>query len=72
MTEFYEVRVTKVTRPLVGNPTQETLYLAKPETVPDPGALIAALNPTLVLPLPPPIVLEGQTAIEASSVATLA
>jgi hypothetical protein len=68
----YEIRVVKVTRPVVGQMTQEIIYLAKPTTAPDPGALIAASNPTLVLPLPPPITLEGQaTAAEISAAAAL-
>lgn len=68
---LFEIRVVKITRPVVGVPTQETLYLARPATAPDPGALIAVCNPTLVLPLPPPpppILLEGQATatVEAS------
>lgn len=66
---LYEIRVSKVTRPLIGNVTTETIYLAKPATAPDPGPVIAAFNPTLVLPLPPPpppIVLESQAAIGAA------
>jgi hypothetical protein len=55
MTELFEIRVVKITRSVVGTQTQETLYLAKPATMPDPGPMIASFNPTLVLPLPPPI-----------------
>ena len=72
---LYEIRVSKITRPLVGNMTTEPVYMAKPETAPDPGPVIAACNPTLALPLPPPppppIILEGQTAIEAAATGDL-
>jgi hypothetical protein len=61
----YEIRVTKITIPLIGNQTHELLYLAKPTSAPDPGACIAAFNPTLTLPLPPSIKLEAQATVEA-------
>ena len=67
---MYEIRVVKITRPLIGMQTQETLYLARPTTEPDPGPVIAAFNPTLVLPLPPPpppILLEAQATVEANA-----
>jgi hypothetical protein len=43
---MYEIRVVTITRNPSGPQTQETLYLARPETTPDPGPLIAACNPT--------------------------
>jgi hypothetical protein len=68
---MFEIRVTKITVPLSGPLTQETLYLAKPVTAPDPGAVIASCNPALVLPRPPPIVLDGQIALEISGTAAM-
>ena len=65
----YEIRVVKILQPLVGTMSQELLYLARTSTEPDPGAVIASLNPTLVLPLPPPIKLEAEVAAVAVSVA---
>jgi hypothetical protein len=51
MTELFEIRVVKITRPVVGTQTHDTVYLAKPATMPDPGPIIASFNPTLILPL---------------------
>jgi hypothetical protein len=63
---IYEIRVTKITIPVMGNQTHELLYLAKPTSAPDPGACIAAFNPMLTLPLPPPIKLDAHATVEAT------
>ena len=53
MSELFEIRVVKLTRTPAGLMTQDTVFLARPATAPDPGPVIAAFNPTLVLAGPP-------------------